>query len=323
METQTKQIDLHQLDLRYDHTRIYKKKVLNKLCRSLEQFGQINPVVVIQGEGNQFILVDGYLRVKAIRMCGMDQVMGVVHKSDEKYAVLSMLKKNDGRSWEVFEEASLLNEFILRFKLGISETAELIGHDKSFVKRRLDLVRELPEEILAAVSTGAVSMWSATRILVPLARANSNHALNLTAHLKKNSMSTRDMQYFFKIYKKANHNVRSRMIDDPPLFLKAVQSKHQEHRALTLAGGIEGRWLKDIVSVCAVLKDLNQSHERAIYPGQETGMRKKLVDALHEAYTLFNHLHKEVMCHDQTGNARCNQGDASTQYSYSNNCRHS
>jgi len=298
MTKQIINIDIHQLDLRYDHTRIYKKEVLNKLCRSLEQFGQINPVVVTQGLGNQFILIDGYLRVKAIRKCGIDQAVGVVHESDEKGAVLSMLKNNDGRSWEVFEEASLLSEFILRFKLGISETAELIGRDKSFVKRRLDLVRELPEEILAAVSTGAVSMWSATRILVPLARANSDHALKLTAYLKKNSMSTRDMQRFFEIYKKSNHCVRSRMIGEPSLFLKAVQSKHQEHRALTLAGGIEGLWLKDIISVCAVLKNLNQNHGRAIYPGQEAGMRKKLLDALNEAYTVFNHLHEEVMCHD-------------------------
>ena len=141
-------------------------------------------------------------------------------------------------------------------------------------------------------------MWSATRILVPLARANSDHALKLTAYLKKNPMSTRDMQHFFEIYKKSNHCVRSRMIGEPSLFLKAVQSKHQEHRSLTLAGGIEGLWLKDIISVCAVLKNLNQNHGRAIYPGQEAGMRKKLLDALNEAYTVFNHLHEEVMCHD-------------------------
>ncbi len=310
MTTQIKHIDLHQLNLRYDHTRIYKKEVLNKLCRSLEQFGQINPVIVTPGEGIEFILIDGYSRVKAARMCGMDQVIGSVHQSDEKGAVLSMLKNNDGRSWEVFEEASLLNEFVLRFKLGISETAELIGREKSFVKRRLDLVRELPEEILVAVSTGAVSMWSATRILVPLARANSVHALKLTAHLKKSVMSTRDLQHFFNIYKKSNHRVRSRMIDGPSLFSKAVKNKHAEQRTQALVDGVEGRWLKDIVSVCSALKNLNQSHGRAIYPGQRPSIRKKLLDALNEAYTLLTHLHEEVMCHDQTCNTRCNQRDA-------------
>ncbi|MBF0234532.1 MAG: ParB N-terminal domain-containing protein [Desulfamplus sp.] len=310
MHIQTKNIELHQLDLRYDHTRIYKKRVLDRLYHSLKQFGQINPVVVTPGEGNHFVLIDGYFRVKATRMCCRDTVVGIVDESDEKSAVLSLLKKNDGRAWEAFEEASLLNELILRFELGISEAAELIGRDKSFVKRRLDLVRELPEEILVAVSSGAVSMWSATRILVPLARANRNHALKLTGYLKENPISTRDVKYFFEIYNTSNHSVRSKMIDDPSLFLKAVQSKRQDQEALKLAQGIEGRWLKDIVSVCAVLKNLSKCHETAIYPGQEPDMQKKLLDALTDAHNRCNHLYEEVMSHDQAGNKGGYQGDA-------------
>jgi len=310
MQTQTKHIELHQLDLRYDHTRVYKKRVLDRLSRSLEQFGQINPVVVIPGEGNHFVLIDGYFRVKAIRMCGRDTVMGIVNESDEKNAVLSILKNNDGRAWGAFEEASLLNEFVLRFELGISEAAKLIGRDKSFVKRRLDLVRELPEEILSGVSSGAVSMWSATRILVPLARADRNHALKLTAYLKENPVSTRDVKYFFEIYKTSNHSVRSRMINDPSLFLKAVQSKRQDQEALNLAQGIEGRWLKDIVSIYTILKRLNKNHGKAIYPGQEPDMQKKLLDALTEAHRSCNHLYEEVMSHDQARNKGSYQGDA-------------
>lgn len=319
MQTQTKYIELHQLDLRYDHTRIYKKGVLNKLCRSLEQFGQIHPVLVTPGEGNEYVLIDGYFRVKATRMRGKDKVMGIVDEINEKEAVLSILRKNDGRSWELFEEASLLNDFILRFKLGISETAGLIGRDKSFVKRRLDLVRELPEEILAAVSSGAVSMWSATRILVPLARANKKHALKLTAYLKKNRISTRDLLHFFEIYKKSNHRARSKMTGDPSLFLKTVQVRRQEHEALKLAEGVEGRWLKDIASVCAVLRDLSHNHQMAIYPGQEACIHKKLLETLDEAHTLLNHLHEEVTCHDQACNGSRGQGDAQMQHGDSGN----
>lgn len=310
MHTQTKQIEIHQLDLRYDHTRIYKKRLLDRLCRSLEQFGQINPVIVTPGEGNCFVLIDGYFRVKASRMCGRDTVVGIINESDEKNAVLSILKNNDGRAWEAFEEASLLNEFVFRFELGLSEAANLIGRDKSFVKRRLDLVRELPEEILAAVSSGAVSMWSATRILVPLARANRDHALKLTAFLKGNSLSTRDVKYFFEIYKTSNHSVRSRMINDPSLFLKAVQSKRQDQEALNLAQGVEGRWLKDIVSICTILNHLKKNHGTAIYPGQEPDMHKKLLTALTQAHSCCNHLYEEVMNHDQARNKGSYQGDA-------------
>lgn len=315
MLQKTENIEHHQFDLRYDHTRIYKKRALNKLCRSLEQYGQIVPVAVIPGDGpdgNQFVLIDGYFRVKAMRMCGMDTVLGIVHDFDEKDAVLSILRSSNCRSREAFEEASLLNEFIVRFELGISETAELIGRDKSFVKRRLDLVRELPDEILDAVRSGAVSVWSATRVLVPLARANKEHALTLTAFLKNDSMSTRVLQHFFKIYSTSNRSVRSKMINDPSLFLKTVEFNRQEQEALKLKEGIEGRWLKDVVSICKVLKRLRAEHERVIYQGQEADMRKKMLDSIDEAYTLFNHLYEEVMCHDQACNKRGCQGDAQT-----------
>lgn len=310
MQTQTRHIEIHQLDLRYEHTRIYKKRVLDGLYRSLKQFGQLTPVVVTQAEGNQFVLIDGYFRVKAARMCGQDTVLGVVENCDEKSAVLSMIRNNSGRAWDAFEEASLLNEFVLRFELGVSEAARLIGRDKSFVKRRLDLVRELPGEILDAVISDAVSIWSATRILVPLARANREYALKLTEYLTQSPLSTRALMYFFEKYRTSNYAVRSRMIADPSLFLKAVQNQRQEQEALKLAQGVEGRWLKDMLSVCSDLKHLQKTCKKAIYPGQEAGMQKKMFEALTEAYNRCKHLYNEVIAHDQTQHERGHQSDA-------------
>ena len=43
------------------------------------------------------------------------------------------------------------------------------------VSRRLDLVCGLPDPLLQAVREGTFSPWAATRILAPLARANSDH----------------------------------------------------------------------------------------------------------------------------------------------------
>ena len=310
MQSQTRHIEIHQLDLRYEHTRIYKKKVLDGLVRSLKQFGQLTPVVVTRAEENRFVLIDGYFRVKAAGMCGQDTVLGEIEGSDEKSAVLSMLRNNSGRAWDAFEEASLLNEFVLRFELDISEAAQLIGRDKSFVKRRLDMVRELPEEIIDAVIRGAVSIWSATRILVPLARANRTHALKLTAYLTQAPLSTRDLTYFFEKYRRSNHKIRSRMIADPSLFLKAVQNQRQEKEALKFAQGVEGRWLKDMISVCADLKRLQATCKTAIYPGLDADMQKKMLEALTEAYTRCNHLYNEVIPHDQTRHERGHQSDA-------------
>ena len=67
---EVKEIEIAQLHLRYAHTRIeWPQKVL-ALASSIERFGQILPVIVLRDGANSFILIDGYLRVKAVKRSG-------------------------------------------------------------------------------------------------------------------------------------------------------------------------------------------------------------------------------------------------------------
>ncbi|MBT4877147.1 MAG: ParB/RepB/Spo0J family partition protein [Desulfobacula sp.] len=319
MKTQIEQIDIHQIILRYEHTRVYKENSLNRLRRSMERFDQIAPVLVIPAPNKQFVLVDGYLRVKIAKMCGRDTVLGLIWVTKEQEALLSIIKNNDGRQWEIIEQASLLNDYVIRFKLNISQAAKQIGRDKSWVKRRLALVRDLPEDVLDALRSGHISAWSAARVLAPLARANKKHAQQLTSHLKNDPISTRQLKEFFNCYKKSNHLARSRMIEDPPLFLKASLFKKQEQQASELSEGLEGKWLRDMNTVRAILKRLRKNTVTVIYSGQEPSIRKRLVDALHQTQNIFKHLNEEVTSHDQAGNETGHKRDAKTRDVYKRN----
>jgi ParB-like chromosome segregation protein Spo0J len=56
-------VELHQLDLRYEKLRTHKPAAERKLVGSLAEIGQQVPVVVVRGAGpEQFVLVDGYKR---------------------------------------------------------------------------------------------------------------------------------------------------------------------------------------------------------------------------------------------------------------------
>ena len=58
-------LELHQLDLRYEKLRTRKPEAERKLMASLAEIGQQMPVVVVQSEApQQFVLVDGYKRVR-------------------------------------------------------------------------------------------------------------------------------------------------------------------------------------------------------------------------------------------------------------------
>ena len=61
-------VELHQLDLRYEKLRTHKPAAERKLVGSLAEIGQQVPVVVVRGEEpERFVLVDGYKRVRALR----------------------------------------------------------------------------------------------------------------------------------------------------------------------------------------------------------------------------------------------------------------
>ena len=76
--------------------------------------------------------------------------------------------------------------------LGLSQhdLARRCGRDVSWVSRRLQLLSGLPDAALAAVRDGKLSSWAANRIVVPLARANTEHADRLLTALVEAPLST-------------------------------------------------------------------------------------------------------------------------------------
>ncbi len=258
-------VDIHLLELRYAHCRIMNPQALKRLRDSIEAYGQIVPVLVI-AEKEKLILMDGYLRVRALCACGKDQVCVHLSEENEQNAVFSLLAKTNERPWEAIEQSVLFQELHRRFGCSLSHIAARIGRDKSFVKRRLDLVEALPENILKAVISGILSTWAAGRVMAPLARANSKDAEKLMARLEKEPLSTRELYRFYNHYLKSNRSVRDRMLENPSLFIKVQNQDVQSKQAQIVHDGPEGKWFKDIKMVYAVLKRLVKTVYHVHYP---------------------------------------------------------
>jgi ParB/RepB/Spo0J family partition protein len=275
--TLIKEVDIHLLELRYGHIRVQNVRSLLRMQNSISCHGQIVPVLAVSAEdGNSFVLIDGYLRLKALVACGRDCINLQVIDGSEQEALMTLLARNNDRQWEVIEEAAMLHELHSRFCFSYLEIAQKIGKDKSWVKRRVDLLCELPEEITQAVMSGKLSTWAASRILAPLARANAEDASQLTKKLIKDPLSTRDLSLLYGHYKKSNRVVRDRIIADPALFIKASRQQDQERGAREINDGPEGKWLKDITIVCHMLKRLIQTADHAFYPERGTFKRRQM-----------------------------------------------
>ena len=186
-----------------------------------------------------------------------------------------MLARNNDRKLETVEQAALIQELYNRFSYSFQEIANHLGRDKSWVKRRLDLVDFLPEEVLQAVMTGKLSSWAASRVLVPLARANEQDCLDLTRKIIENPLSSRDLVCLYNHYKKSNRTVRNRIIVEPSLFAKSVKELEQQKLGKQINQGPEGKWFKDIQIVCHILKRIKNTSELLCYPTLDNHEQRK------------------------------------------------
>lgn len=68
------EVELHQLLLRYERLRKCHPRGERALLASLAEIGQQVPVVVV-GDAERFVLIDGYKRVRALRRLARDVVL--------------------------------------------------------------------------------------------------------------------------------------------------------------------------------------------------------------------------------------------------------
>jgi ParB-like chromosome segregation protein Spo0J len=290
---EVKEIEIAQLHLRYAHTRIEWPQRVQALASSIERFGQILPVIVWR-EGNAFVLIDGYLRVKALKRCLRDSVLAEIWEGKEEEALVEILARANGRKWDLLEEAALLRELHDQHHLSQSRIASLVGRKQSWVSGRLALYRALSEDLWELIRKGAISTWAATRVMVPIARAIPEHAQMLSENLCKASLSTRELTLLFHHYQKAHRQQRENLVRDPFLFLKALRAKEEAAEAKALKEGLEGKWLRDLRVIAHRVRGLLRELPMLFYPGQSSLDRRILLGAFEESQKQFMELEKQM-----------------------------
>lgn len=251
-------LDLHSLDTRFAALRLCDPQQQQTLAHSIAANGQLVPVTAVAHEqaARCWVLIDGYRRLAALRQVGRDTIRVNIWDQSVDDALLRCLLRSTERPWERIEEAALLQDLTARHSL--RDIAGRIGRDVSWVSRRLTLFRSLPEDLLAQVRQGRISLWAATRILAPLARANSDHARQLLAGLEDQPLSTRALKQLYAHYQRATRSQRERLVANPGLFAQALSDREAATQSRRLAEGPEGAWQRDLGVIGQLCKRLQR-----------------------------------------------------------------
>ena len=260
------ELDLHRLDLRFAASRLVEPQAVVRLAQSIERCGQIVPCIVVaapgragaDGDGEALVLVDGYRRVAALRRLGRDTAAVEQWSCDLTAALLGVLARAQDRPFASIEQALLLRELIVAQGLSQHELARRCERDVSWVNRRLQLLSGLPDAALAAVRSGRLSSWAASRVIAPLARASAEHAERLLAALAETPLSTRELHCWFTHYEQAPRSAREHMVNRPRLFIDTLQATTARTAGVRLRAGPEGECIGDLRCLEAVIARLRK-----------------------------------------------------------------
>lgn len=236
------ELELHQLDLRYEPLRLRHPQKERHLLASLAEVGQQCPIIVL-GDGEpptRYVLLDGYKRLRGLHRLGRDLVLATRWLLPEPDALVLEHRLREGEARSALEDGWLLRDLVDRFTLSEDQLAARFGHSKSWVSRRLGLVADLPEEIQAWVRSGAIGAHAAMRHLLPMARANEKDALALARAVAPLGCSSRQLGTLVAAFQGGQARTRELVLSDPALVLRAHEETRRQNKPKSTAEQLLG-----------------------------------------------------------------------------------
>ena len=250
------EVELHQLELRYEALRKRAPLAERALLGSLVEHGQQLPIVVVQ-EQARFIVIDGYKRVRALKRLARDTVRASDWQMPEMEALL-LERQLRCAAEDALDQAWLLAELQERFGLSLEELARRFERSKSWVSRRLGLIEVLPKSIQEQVRAGALAAHAAMKYLLPLARANAQAAARLAVTIAPLKLTSRQVGALYAGWHAGTPATRELILERPQIYLQAQATK-----SAAMPSPSE-RWLHDLGALGGIARRARRTLESGL-----------------------------------------------------------
>jgi ParB/RepB/Spo0J family partition protein len=306
------ELEWHQLELRYQSLRIHTASAVRHLMLSVHVYGLLVPITVVASGVQEcpWVVIDGYLRILALKALGNDLIAATVWQIDAAEALLDVYKHNKSRTWEAFEEANLLQELITTHHYSQAKLAKLLGKSEAWVCHRLQLITQLPCFVKDAICEGVLSSWAASRILIPFARANSHHAEQFVEYLRSKPQTSRDIQSFYEHYLRSNKKIRETLTADASIFFKLETLNKLESVGQYTELPPEHTWDRKCEQILECLSVLDSTMPAVFYPQQTAQEQKDLQNKFLSARAKMDDLQRtlEATIHTNGGRPMAKRG---------------
>jgi ParB family transcriptional regulator, chromosome partitioning protein len=290
------QVELNELELRYAGLRVRDAARAARMRASLAADGQQSAVTVICARADaarRFVLIDGYLRVSALRTIGRDVVDAVSVELGEPDALIMAHRLDEVGRRTALEDGWLLDELMEHHGLKQDELGKRLSRSRSWVSRRLALVLVLPDVAQRAVRDGFVPAQSAMKYLVPLSRDKRAACERIVTNLGREPITERQVQRLYTSWRTAHPELRERIELYPRLFLQVEEATRDDEKSDTQL----------LVSDLSAISGLCFRARRRLVDGVVDRTKRRLRSAFREAQRAFTTL-TELMTEEEERDAR-------------------
>lgn len=202
-------VPVSKLDLRYGALRTLSGQSIQAMVRSMEKQGQLTPVVIAK---DRFILIDGFKRQRAAEILGLDRLMVVALQCEEARMKAHMYLLNRKSGFSIVEEGMLVRELVEGDGLSQVEVSSVLDRHKSWVSRRLDMIRRLSAPVIEDLRMGLIPHGCAKN----LARLPQCNQADFSVTIQTHNLQVMQANTLIDLWCKAKDSeIRAFLVDFP------------------------------------------------------------------------------------------------------------
>jgi ParB-like chromosome segregation protein Spo0J len=213
-----------ELDLSLGRLRQVPEGAVREKLESLRSKGQLSPLVAAEQAG-VLVLIDGFARHLAAVRLGLESVLVEVVQLSPVQMKAQVYLRNRERGFQLLEECRLVRELAEAEGQSQVEIGELLERHKSWVCRRLSLMRSLSPSLVEDLSLGLLGPGS----LRQLALLQPRNQEELVAVSKREGLGPRDTATLVDLWRRApDPESRRYLIDHPQDAIRRARGKPDE-----------------------------------------------------------------------------------------------
>ncbi|MEI6108141.1 MAG: chromosome partitioning protein ParB [Opitutae bacterium] len=190
------EVELAQLDLRYESYRIKNAVREARLLGSIAQRGIQEPLQGV-AVGEVRCLLDGFARYRCARKLQIHKVPYLSLGADEASGILRLLRSSHPRTLSLLEQAGFVDELRNARQLSVAEMATTLGVSKGWINMRLGLMGELSPKVRPHLFNGSFPVYAYMYVVRSFRRMKGvkpEHIEEFVGAVSGHHLSVRDIE---------------------------------------------------------------------------------------------------------------------------------